>query len=307
MKAKKSNTFLSVFALLAILAIAPVTTGAFAQSAEGDVDVSTDVSATGEVSPNEVEVEVDVEADAEVDVETNTETDGTSDEISDEERKQQRDEMKQERKDQRDEMKDRMKELRKELRDTQKENRKEYRDQRAQDIKEFRDRVADEFRDKVRHFDSDVRHQPIDPDRIPDLRFDGSTSGYMIIGGQAWDSEIVLKGSAYHVTGQMWKVHSVGEIHVADRYAELEMKGFARGNNLVLNGSGELENGEKVRLFLRGHFAPTPESGVFAIAFTQAGVHNINTGERIPLMHVGSVEVFPTVDVEPVPLPAVVP
>ena len=104
----------------------------------------------------------------------------------------------------------------------------------------------------------------------------------------------------------MWKVQTLGEIHVGDTYAELEMKGFARGINLVLNGSGELENGEKVRLFLRGHFAPTPESGVFAIAFTQAGVHNINTGERIPLMHVGSVEVFPTVDVEPVPLPAVV-
>ena len=126
----------------------------------------------------------------------------------------------------------------------------------------------------------------------------------MIIGGQAWDSEIVLKGSAYHVTDQMWKVQSTGDIYVADRHAELEMKGIARGNNLVLNGSGELENGDKVRLFLRGHFAPTPESGIFAIAFTHAGVHNINTGERIPLMHVGSVEVFPNTEITSVPVPS---
>ncbi len=307
MKAKKSNTFLSVFALLMMLAVAPITTGAFAQSAEGDVDVSTDVSADGKVSSNEVDVEVDAEIDVETDIEVDTETDDSSDGVSDEERKEKRDEIKQERKDQRDEMKDRMKELRKEHRDAQKENRQEYRDQRAEDVKAFRDRIAAEFGDKIRHFDSDVRHQPINPDRIPDLKFDGNTSGYMIIGGQAWESRIALEGSAYHVTGQMWKVHSTGDIYVADIHAELEMKGFARGNNLVLNGSGELENGDKVRLFLRGHFAPTPESGVFAIAFTQAGVHNINTGERIPLMHVGSVEVFPTVDIEPVPLPEPVP
>ena len=313
MKVKKSNTFLSVFALLMILAIAPVTTGAFAQSAEGDVSASTDVSASGEVSPNEVDVEVDVETDVDADVEIDTETDSETDEtsnddgISKEDRKEKRDEIREERKQQRDDMKDRMKELRKEHRDAQKENRQEYRDQRAEDIKAFRDRIADEFGDKIRHFDSDVRHQPIDPDRIPDLKFDGSTSGYMIIGGQAWSSDIYLQGSAYHVTGKMWKVHSTGEIEVADRHAKLEMKGFARGNNLVLNGSGELDNGEKVRLFLRGHFAPTPESGIFAIAFTQAGVHNINTGERIPLMHVGEVEVFPTVDVQPIPAPEPVP
>ena len=298
MKAKKSNTFLSVFALLAILAIAPLTTGAFAQSASDDIDVDT----------NEVDVEIDVESVKE-DAETDSETDETSDEeeSSDIERKEKRDELKEERKQLRDEMKDRMKELRKEYRDAQKENRQEYREQRAQDIKAFRDRIADEFGDRIRHFDSDIRHQPIDPNRVPDLEFKGSTAGYMIIGGQAWSSEIALKGSAYHVSGQMWKVHSKGDIYVGDRHAELEMKGFARGNNLVLHGSGELENGDKVRLFLRGHFAPTPESGIFAIAFTQAGVHNINTGERIPLMHVGSVEIFPTVDVEPVPLPEPVP
>ena len=290
MKAKKSKTFLSAIALLLVLAIAPVSSGAFAQTADDTIDDSVDQVSVGDdgdvtdVETDEVETD-EVETDA-----------SEEDRISDEERKQQR-----------DEMKDRMKELRQEHRDIQRENRQEYRDQRAADVQAFRERIANEFGDKVRQFDSDVRHQPVDPNRVPDLTFEGSTSGYMILGGQAWTSDIFLDGSAYHVTGQMWKVQSTGEIEVADRHAKLDLKGFARGNHLVLNGSGELDNGEKIRLFLRGHFAPTPESGIFAIAFTQAGVHNINTGERIPLMHVGSVEVFPTADIEPVPLPEPVP
>ena len=42
MKAKKSKTFLSVIALLLVLAITPVSSGAFAQTADDEIDESID-------------------------------------------------------------------------------------------------------------------------------------------------------------------------------------------------------------------------------------------------------------------------
>lgn len=162
-------------------------------------------------------------------------------------------------------------------------------------VKEQRKDIKDQYKDRLGNSDiTVVRPMPIDPDRAPDVTFDGATSGYAILGGQAWKSEIKLfDGSAFHVHNGMWKVKTSGEISVGDRHAKLELKGFAKENKITLHGGGTLDNGEKVRLVLHGHFAPTSEYGVFAMAFTNAGVHNINTGERIPLMQVGTVTVTP--------------
>ncbi len=259
MKSKKYRSILSAIALLLVLVIAPVSSGAYAQTTTDaeEPDTQTTVDDTG-VSTETDEVETDEVEDI--------------------------------RKDYRDD--------RKEVRDEHKDQRKDLRDQFRDERKDLRE----QYKDRLKNSDiSVVRPTPIDPDRSPDVTFNGGTSGYMILGGQAWHSEIGLDGSAYHVHNGMWKVLSSGKISVGDRYAELDLKGFAKGNKITLHGSGTMDNGDKVRLVLRGHFAPTPEYGVFAMAFTNAGVHNINTGERIPLMHVGEVVVTPTgvTDIEP--------
>ena len=269
MKSKKYRSILSAIALLLVLVIAPVSSGAYAQTTTDaeEPDTQTTVDDTG-VSTETDEAETD---EAETD---EAETDEAEDI----------------RKDYRDD--------RKEVRDQHKDQRKDLRDQFRDERKDLRE----QYKDRLRNSDiSVVRPTPIDPDRRPDVTFTGGTSGYMILGGQAWHSEIALDGSAYHVHNGMWKVLSTGKISVGDRSAELDLKGFAKGNKITLHGSGTMDNGDKVRLVLRGHFAPTPEYGVFAMAFTNAGVHNINTGERIPLMHVGEVVVTPTgvTDIEP--------
>jgi len=284
MKSKKYRSILSAIALLLVLVIAPVSSGAYAQTTTDaeEPDTQTTVDDTG-VSTETDEAETD---EAETD-EAETDEAETDEAETDE---AETDEAEDIRKDYRDD--------RKEVRDQHKDQRKDLRDQFRDERKDLRE----QYKDRLRNSDiSVVRPTPIDPDRRPDVTFTGGTSGYMILGGQAWHSEIALDGSAYHVHNGMWKVLSTGKISVGDRSAELDLKGFAKGNKITLHGSGTMDNGDKVRLVLRGHFAPTPEYGVFAMAFTNAGVHNINTGERIPLMHVGEVVVTPTgvTDIEP--------
>lgn len=136
-------------------------------------------------------------------------------------------------------------------------------------------------------------------DRRPDLTFRGNTDGWAIIGGKAIESSIALGGDAHHLGGGNWKIKSEGELTVGDRHAKMELTGFARGNMIYLQGSGALDNGEAFRVVMRGHFAPTTEDNVYAIAFTNAGIHYSNNGIRIPLMQVGSVIVVDTTPTEP--------
>jgi len=70
-----------------------------------------------------------------------------------------------------------------------------------------------------------------------------------------------------------------------------------------VQGNGILQNGEMVRLTLVGHYAPTTEDGVFAVAFTNGMFHNTNTGERLIMMQVGSIHVEPMVSA-PTPEPS---
>lgn len=159
------------------------------------------------------------------------------------------------------------------------------------------DRITDELRPMIRDVVSDV-------DRRPDLTFRGQTEGWAIVGGVAHKSSLSLAGDAHHIGGGNWKIKTDGDLVVADRNAELDLTGFARGNVIYLQGNGSLDNGETFRIILRGHFAPTTDDNVYAVAFTNAGIHYTNNGIRVPLMLVGSITVIDTTPSIPTPLPA---
>jgi hypothetical protein len=159
------------------------------------------------------------------------------------------------------------------------------------------DRIKDEV--KTRYVVSDTL-----TDRGTDLTFRGHTDGWAIVGGTAHRSSIAFGGDAHHVGGGNWKIASAGELAVGDRHAKLDLSGFARGNVIHLQGSGSLDNGEAFRIMLRGHFAPTDDRNVYAVAFTNAHIQYMNSGLRVPLMQVGSVTIIDTIlpaTVEPVP------
>jgi hypothetical protein len=124
-----------------------------------------------------------------------------------------------------------------------------------------------------------------------------------IIGDLAHKSSVSLSGHAFKAGERMWKISTTGDITIGDRKAELNLKGVATGHKIMLQGNGILQNGEEVRLTLVGHYAPTTEDGVFAVAFTNGMFHNTNTGERLTMMQVGSVHVEPIVST-PTPEPS---
>ena len=130
-------------------------------------------------------------------------------------------------------------------------------------------------------------------DRVADLTFRGQTDGWTILGGTASKSSIALSGDAYSYGNGNWKIKSVGDITVADKTAKLDLTGHARGTTILLQGTGTLSDGQTIKLILKGHFAPTSETNVYAIAFTNAGMQYLDNGVRVPLMQVGSVLVTP--------------
>lgn len=176
--------------------------------------------------------------------------------------------------------------LQKEVRAQQKESFKELRAEKLREIKNmaFESRIET----KAKIFDETRSHEP---DREPDLSFRGETNGWTIVGGHAHKSSIVLSGHAFKAGERMWKISTTGDITVGDRKAELDLKGVAAGHKIMLQGNGMLENGEEVRLILVGHYAPTTEDGIFAVAFTHGMFHNTNTGDRLTMMQVGSIHV----------------
>jgi len=257
MNANKDAKLLSTLALILAVAIAPISTAAFAQ-----VDtVANDESDVSTVDETTVDTEVN-----------DTEDDSTT---VDETR--------------RDEIKAKMDELR---------------EKRAEKIEEFKDRVKDTYQDRLRtDVRPDTRPYDVAPDRVPDLTFSGDASGWTVIGSHAWESSTTLNGEAWHIKGDIWKIHSKGTLEVAGRTVDVELKGFTHGHRLILHGIGYIGE-DPIRVFIRGHYAPTVDYGVFAIAFTQMGVQNQNTGAKFIMTQVGSVIVTPTGDVPiPEPLP----
>jgi len=185
-----------------------------------------------------------------------------------------------------------------------KEKMEELRKQRAEKIQEFKDKIRDEYKDRLRtDVSPDVRPYDIPPDRQADLTFTGGATGWTMIGGYAYESSTILNGEAWHIRGDVWKIHSKGTLHVGDRTVDVEFKGFANGHRLILHGTGYVGE-DPIRVFIRGHYAPTVDYGVFAIAFNQMGVQNQNTGAKFTMAQVGEVIVTPLTDVKiPEPLP----
>jgi hypothetical protein len=185
-----------------------------------------------------------------------------------------------------------------------KEKMEELRKQRAEKIQEFKDKIRDEYKDRLRtDVSPDVRPYDIPPDRQADLTFTGEATGWTMIGGYAYESSTILNGEAWHIRGDVWKIHSKGTLHVGDRTVDVEFKGFANGHRLTLHGTGYVGE-DPIRVFIRGHYAPTVDYGVFAIAFNQMGVQNQNTGAKFTMAQVGEVIVTPLTDVKiPEPLP----
>jgi hypothetical protein len=170
------------------------------------------------------------------------------------------------------------------------------------------DQRKDAPRDKDR---TDISKDRVDIQRhaTPEIQFRGKTTGWAIIGGQAFSSEINLSGVGNHISNrEHWEIKAEGEITVADRIAKLELQGKAHHDKIALHGIGTLENGEQFRVFLKGFFAPIVQTndtdgadrGDFALAFTHASVKYMDSGMRIPLMQVGKVYVEPYV--MPVPV-----
>lgn len=131
--------------------------------------------------------------------------------------------------------------------------------------------------------------------QLTDLTFRGQTDGWAIVGGVASKSSITLDGDAHNAGKGNWKINATGTLTIGDRSANLDLTGFARANKIHLQGTGTLSSGEPIRLVINGHFAPTSDHDVFAIAFTNAGVQYMNNGIRVPLMQVGSATVNTTV------------
>ena len=139
------------------------------------------------------------------------------------------------------------------------------------------------------------------PDRQAEVNFNGKTSGWAIVAGQAFPSNIVLNGTAVHQNNGVWKVKSTAEISVGDRLnIPLELKGKAVDGKLRLHGTGTLDGGDTFRIILRGHYAPVADSpGTFVLDFSTAKVQNMENGLRIPLFQHGPINVesvIPTVD-----------
>ena len=151
------------------------------------------------------------------------------------------------------------------------------------------------------------------PDKKPDVKFNGETKGWAIVNGQAFLSKIGLEGVATHKGDGHWEIKSEGKIGIDDKSAILKLKGFTVDNTIILHGVGtqhsEIDDKEpnQVRVFLRGNFAPIANhndpdgtdvrptdmtrEGDFALAFTHAGIKNMDNGINIPLMQVGKVHV----------------
>ncbi len=232
----------SVLALILVIAIAPVSTAAFAQ----------------------------------------TDVDATDEELNESDRKQIKDQIRA--------LTEQFKEERSQIRD-QNNDRDATRDQ----IEQLRDQYKDRIRSYITDVRPDIANIP-EIDREPDLGFfiEENISGWTVIGGQAFGAAITsFEGEAYHMGKGVWKVTTTkATIEVSGRTVELDLNGFARSGHLMLHGTGSLnDDGEPdIRVVLRGHYAPVAGSeNEFAIAFTNAQVHNTNTGHRIPMALVGSV------------------
>ncbi len=182
-------------------------------------------------------------------------------------------------------------------------------DKLKEDLKRIRDSISDKKTknidrksDKIRDTNTDrIRDKVID--KAAELTYKGRTSGWAILGGVAFPSSIGISGEGYNQGSGNWRITAVGDIAVADHTAKLDLKGHVKGNQITLQGTGTLSDGTAIKIHLKGHYAPTSNTGEFAIAFTNSHIQYMDNGARMPLMQVGSVMVTPIVTPASVPVP----
>ena len=170
---------------------------------------------------------------------------------------------------------------------------RELKEQRAEKVRDAKEKLTDQYKDRIRPgIEHDVRPYDIPPDREADLSFKGNVSGWSLIGGFAYESSTSLAGEAFHIKGNLWKVHvNYGEIQIGDRILPIKMQGFVSGNHLHLRGIAELPSGNEVNIGLGGKYAPTTERGEFALMLTKLWYQTDQNSGRIHLAQVGQVNV----------------
>ena len=123
------------------------------------------------------------------------------------------------------------------------------------------------------------------------LMFEGKTTGWAYVSGKAYNSGIVLfDGKAIKIGERIWDLSSKGQIEVAGRTLDLDLKGKAHGHRVILHGTAT-NNDLEYRVVLSGNVAQSGEDDIFAIAFVHAGLKNPESGPNIKLFHLGQLTV----------------
>ena len=123
------------------------------------------------------------------------------------------------------------------------------------------------------------------------LMFEGKTTGWAYVSGKAYNSGIVLfDGKAIKIGERSWDLSSKGQIEVAGRTLDLDLKGKAHGHRVILHGTAT-NNDLEYRVVLSGNVAQSGEDDIFAIAFVHAGLKNPESGPNIKLFHLGQLTV----------------
>lgn len=206
-------------------------------------------------------------------------------------------------KDRQEELREQEQKTREEIKEREQKMREDLREQKQamrEELKERKDAIREKLQESVKLQRIDLKNTDRitdiqNTDRVADLKFNGTTTGWAIIGNTAHIASIDLSGEAYKAGGSTWLIKSVGSIKIGDRDVQLELKGHTRGNMILLHGTGALSDDESIRVHLKGHFAPTDNDNEFALGFTNASVQYLETGIRVPLMQVGSATVMPVV------------
>ena len=177
-----------------------------------------------------------------------------------------------------------------------KEERKAFFDGIKDQRNALRDQIKD-FNDQKRDRLTDSQHDR--PNVEPTLMFDGHTSGWGVVNGEAYSTEFTLEGKAGQ-TDRGWKTSGTGTVFIGEREITFDLKGFAKNNHVSMKGVSQ--DNDNVVIHLRGHFTPVVESeNSFALAFTRAAITVQDSDVKVPLVLVGEVAVKPIVsDDEPV-------
>ena len=117
----------------------------------------------------------------------------------------------------------------------------------------------------------------------PTHTVDLTAEGWVLFKGTAHPATLDLSGDGSKFLGG-GEIALQGILFVGDRAADLDLTGIvhAEKHRILLKGTiTDADDPSKSRkIILRGHYMPTEEDGVFAVAFAQAGYRD-STGERV--------------------------